>query len=417
MQTHVMMVKKFLRFSVCLIAALTQFSSVHATEEGTSTTQTVTICEGSNTVLTAGTANAVAYQWYLNGQVIGGAFDKNYVAGKDGVYKVIAFNKESCASDYSDDINVVVIPTAGSITFDPLADKTIGDLPFRLTASSKNPITYTVAPAGIIVIVNDIATIVGTGSVVITATVAGKTSCGDDIIAKQTLRVNAKSILTQPLPISGKFVDLAVVLSSEARQTTVAEPFEYVISVKNMGDENATKTTVTDTLPESLNFIAINKALDGKATFNPGNRLLTWELDALKAGASSELRFSVNATRHGAVKNMVRVTSAEEDSNPGNNASIHYKDISGINIPNVFTPNGDGRNDTFTIPDLAQYQQNELTILNRWGSEVYKTKNYQNNWTGDKLEDGTYFYSLKVKNSNGGTEEYKGYVTLLRTAI
>ena len=114
---------------------------------------------------------------------------------------------------------------------------------------------------------------------------------------------------------------------------------------------------------------------------------------------------------------MVKAASAEQDSNPNNNAAIDYKEIGGISIPNVFTPNGDGKNDTFTIPDLSQYQENELIIVNRWGGEVYQSKNYRNNWTGDNLEEGTYFYSLKVTNSNGEVEEYKGYITLLRSVI
>jgi hypothetical protein len=64
---------------------------------------------------------------------------------------------------------------------------------------------------------------------------------------------------------------------------------------------------------------------------------------------------------------------------------------------------------------LDQFADNELIILNRWGNQVYKQENYQNNWSGTGLNEGTYYYLLRVK-SNGDAEwkVYKGYITLIR---
>lgn len=375
--------------------------------------QQVTICEGSVAVLSAGTTNAVAYQWYFNGTVLAGAFDKTYAAGKAGTYKVIAFNEQSCASPASDEIEVTVKPSA-SINFPALADKTLGDAPFLLNAISLLPVTYTASPAGIVDIVNNKVTIIGTGTVTIVAAVAGLNSCGNAILAKQTFTVKSNT----PNAIAAeKLVDLAVVVSSDSKQITTNQPFEYALAVKNQGLNLATNVIVTDTLPAALNFTAINSSIDGKASYDPTAHTITWKLDEMKADAYAELRFSVIATKHGGIQNVVRVASYEKDSNLKNNTSIDYKDISGINIPNVFTPNGDGKNDTFTIADLDQYSENELVVVNRWGGSVYQAKNYKNTWTGEKLDDGTYFYSLKVKNSQGEQEEYKGYITLLRSAI
>ncbi|MBS7564431.1 gliding motility-associated C-terminal domain-containing protein [Mucilaginibacter sp. Bleaf8] len=85
-----------------------------------------------------------------------------------------------------------------------------------------------------------------------------------------------------------------------------------------------------------------------------------------------------------------------------------------FNIPTLFTPNGDGANDTFEIRGLTQYSQNELVIVNRWGNEVYHQSGYQNNWTGEGLKEGTYYYLLKVK-INDNWQVFKGYITLIRT--
>ena len=80
-------------------------------------------------------------------------------------------------------------------------------------------------------------------------------------------------------------------------------------------------------------------------------------------------------------------------------------------IPNVFTPNGDGDNDAFIIPGLPE--GSELIIYNRWGDEVYRSNNYQNDWFGFWEENnamlpiGTYFYVLNARmdpNSNVMTQ-------------
>ncbi|MCW5899056.1 MAG: gliding motility-associated C-terminal domain-containing protein [Flavobacteriales bacterium] len=80
-----------------------------------------------------------------------------------------------------------------------------------------------------------------------------------------------------------------------------------------------------------------------------------------------------------------------------------------IEIPNVFTPNGDGLNDSFTIVNV-QYYENELTIYNRWGQSVFATSNYANQWRAVGVPDGTYYYVLKL----GDGREFTGHVTFLR---
>lgn len=86
-----------------------------------------------------------------------------------------------------------------------------------------------------------------------------------------------------------------------------------------------------------------------------------------------------------------------------------------LKIPNLFTPNGDGINDAFEIIGLNQYQTNELQIINRWGNEVFHAKGYLNNWTGEGLNEGTYYYLLRVKKAGSAeVEVFKGYITLIR---
>ncbi|RIJ37542.1 ice-binding family protein [Pontibacter oryzae] len=85
-----------------------------------------------------------------------------------------------------------------------------------------------------------------------------------------------------------------------------------------------------------------------------------------------------------------------------------------LNFPNVFSPNGDGNNDTWVIQNLRNYPDNEVTVINRWGNQVYNSKSYKDNWGGDNLSEGTYFYVVRVKMCDGQDKMYKGYVMIVR---
>jgi len=79
----------------------------------------------------------------------------------------------------------------------------------------------------------------------------------------------------------------------------------------------------------------------------------------------------------------------------------------GLFVPNIFTPNGDNSNDTFFIRNLPA--NSKLVITNRWGKQVFSSNNYQNNWTGDDVTDGVYYYQLVVEG-----ERYTGWVEIMR---
>ncbi len=71
-----------------------------------------------------------------------------------------------------------------------------------------------------------------------------------------------------------------------------------------------------------------------------------------------------------------------------------------VKVYNGFSPNDDGENETFTITDIDLFPNNEVTIYNRWGNEVYFKEGYKNEWkgtwNGKELPDGTYYYVLEL---------------------
>jgi gliding motility-associated-like protein len=76
--------------------------------------------------------------------------------------------------------------------------------------------------------------------------------------------------------------------------------------------------------------------------------------------------------------------------------------------PNVFTPNGDGLNDTFA-PRVSCLPV-DLKVFNRWGKLVYEEANYQSTWNGGNLADGVYYYLLSTVNG----QAWKGWVEIIR---
>jgi gliding motility-associated-like protein len=61
-------------------------------------------------------------------------------------------------------------------------------------------------------------------------------------------------------------------------------------------------------------------------------------------------------------------------------------------IPNIFTPNGDGINDTFEIFGVEGFRGSTLQVFDRWGNMIFEDADYKNNWAAKDYADGVYFY-------------------------
>ena len=93
-------------------------------------------------------------------------------------------------------------------------------------------------------------------------------------------------------------------------------------------------------------------------------------------------------------------------------------------LPNVFTPNGDGKNDVFQPFDCPSFVQAvQFKVFNRWGAKVFETKDVKINWNGknnagNDLSAGQYYYEAVVTfesmQKNPKPVQLKGWVQLLR---
>jgi gliding motility-associated-like protein len=86
-------------------------------------------------------------------------------------------------------------------------------------------------------------------------------------------------------------------------------------------------------------------------------------------------------------------------------------------VPNVFSPNGDGKNDVLLV--YGNYiSKLEMRIFNQWGEQVELVTSKEKGWDGKhqgKAQPvGVYVYSLQAVMTDGRTIKLKGYITLLR---
>ena len=94
-------------------------------------------------------------------------------------------------------------------------------------------------------------------------------------------------------------------------------------------------------------------------------------------------------------------------------------DTSLVQVPNVFTPNGDGRNDVFRVKSQS-LKSFSATIVNRWGRVVYSWKNPDEGWNGKVngkwATPGTYFYVITATGREEQKKKYtkKGSFMLIR---
>src|SRR5690606_16791085 len=91
---------------------------------------------------------------------------------------------------------------------------------------------------------------------------------------------------------------------------------------------------------------------------------------------------------------------------------------SSIVIPNVFTPNGDGSNDVFTV-EGTNLESVEGEIFNRWGQKMFEWNGVKGYWdgrtqSGTEVPDGTYFYIIKAKGMDDVEYFKKGAFSLIR---
>ena len=108
------------------------------------------------------------------------------------------------------------------------------------------------------------------------------------------------------------------------------------------------------------------------------------------------------------------VTNAEACTDT-TSREICILDVPAVHVPNAFTPNGDGINDSFRLVIAGvQPRTFELTVFDRWGGVIFSSATPDFGWDGAGTPIGTYPWKLRYEDAEAGGKQLFGHVTLLR---
>lgn len=172
---------------------------------------------------------------------------------------------------------------------------------------------------------------------------------------------------------------------------------------------SSTPASSTETTPASVNNIQTNPTIHTNSSPS---------LVSTPAPSSNTQNPTVNTntqtsqSHNKAEKNTDKTEEYLPETND-NPEDFGYSRPVVIEIPNVFTPNGDGVNDLFVINGIEHCDKRLLIVKNQKGETVFQSNLYDNNWDGTNLPDGSYFYQF-MYSINNINEVRKGIVLIRR---
>ena len=204
-------------------------------------------------------------------------------------------------------------------------------------------------------------------------------------------------------------------------QSTVSFPIQFSSDLLTEGNETLTLcVALAGSCGGGNTSCAILSIIDGSPIIIAADDVIsdcsgnTISLSALATGGSGALNYAWNT---GSTMAFIVVPDAPtayevtvtDDCGSSASATVNVIAPCGIQVPNVFTPNGDGQNDVFEITGI-EYLSNQVRVYNRWGQVVFEAANYKNTWAANDVSDGTYYYEVIA---DGLAEPLTGHLTIL----
>ena len=217
-------------------------------------------------------------------------------------------------------------------------------------------------------------------------------------------------------------VDMSITKTSNEAEIFEGDEFEYQIDVTNSSNFDATNVVVVDDLPNGITYVSSRftpSSNDINVSTDLTGRRLTYTIPVFPANSklTINVRVKADALVNGNPQNIVNrvtVSSDEDDTNPDDNAAEDSNVINVFFIPNVITPNNDGKNDRFIIKGSQKFEKREIVILNRFGDHLYENSNYDNEWSAEGIVAGTYFFVFRGTDSDGKVHEFKGWIQVIK---
>ncbi|HNP19205.1 MAG TPA: BspA family leucine-rich repeat surface protein [Fulvivirga sp.] len=211
-------------------------------------------------------------------------------------------------------------------------------------------------------------------------------------------------------PISGEITEakVSLVVDGESRASGEDIVFEDAL----VGSSKIRELTITNS--GNANLVITNITIDGDD--------FTLQSDVpgpLAPGESTVLLIQFSPTSLGPKSAVLTIQSVATADFTAVLMANGLSDIPPIEIINVVTVQQNGKHDFLELRNIEFYNTSTIFIYNRWGSQVFKTTDYNNTTNrfignsdkGDELPDGTYFYLIEL---NGGEIVKNGFFLLRR---
>lgn len=194
----------------------------------------------------------------------------------------------------------------------------------------------------------------------------------------------------------------------------IGEMIAYSITVSNQGDKTFNNIVITDSLPRSLDMPAYYVTTKGAIVASPASRKVICAVEQMLPGETVTITIQCRINDKNIV-NTAYVTTTDTELDPTDNTAISTASASihDLAFINAFRPGNTSTNNKFVIVGLEKYPGAKLLVYDRWGTLVYHSDDYRNNWRAEELSNGVYIYTLEVKKPEGRVV-YKGSVTIIR---
>ncbi|MCP4522185.1 MAG: T9SS type B sorting domain-containing protein [Cytophagales bacterium] len=390
-------------------------------------------CEGSGGSATLTASGANTYTWSTGETTASITVDPNTTTE----YTVTSIDANGCENTNSATITVNPLPNVSATTTD--ADLCAGEST-QLTASGAS--TY-IWDNGL----SSTATVNASPATTTTYTVTGRDANGCENTATQTITVTEIPVasLTLPSTICYDEAYTAEVEDLNSNTSSVSVP----VWTFNGSSVNTTSKTISKSASEDKESGTYTVKLTANGcesapvsssisiTTPEASIALTSGKDYIKEGESISMVANGGNTDYSYTWTNLSTGSVESNSNPVTftplesttytvtatldgceaEASQFIKVRGAIVIPNGFSPNGDGLNETWIIKNIEEYENAIVRVYNRWGNLIYESDpGYKIPWdglreNGEKMPIATYYYIVELNVDN---EEYAGSVTIVR---
>jgi gliding motility-associated-like protein len=386
----------------------------------------LTYCSGNAVTLQSTSSNTgVNYSWTLNGNPIQGQNGTSVPVTGSGVYEV-TITTGSCSASASANVTEVEQPSASLSNISQCDNVTAPVLNPGYVPSPGTNSVFSWTFNGNAVGGNDLTlNTASTGAGIYTVTItnsANNFTC--TATASMNLTINAAPAVNIGNDVSQCTGDTPATLATsnapgntyqwQLNNNVIAGATDSSITATNAGTYSVLVTSVngctaTDNAVVSINALPNPVIQDEKQKLDSILFCVTQTPAPVLSLVSNSFIQTYSWTLDGnniSTNQNVTVTAVGQyevtvvDSNGCRNTDV-IRVIEApceIEIFNVITPNNDGKNDVFEVKNLLDFPKRKLTIYNRWGKKVFSADPYNNDWDGDNLAAGVYYFVLEYDN-------------------